>query len=207
MLMARAVLLLLALVLSPVAAAEADTQISGRGVALVIGNGGYRHVDRLANATNDARLIAGTLQKLGFTLMGNGPQLDLDRARLSEQVQQFGRALAGADVGLFYFSGHGLQVRGPVPALRDHPGEGTTRRDAVRCGVRPAAGGMPLGRVPIRREAPGPLSAERVTLAQITGCMLPQGDTSRGVARDEVVAKDFVTALMSHPGSKRPDIA
>ncbi|WP_201306087.1 caspase family protein [Roseomonas harenae] len=126
MLMARAALLLLALVLSPIAAAEADTQISGRRVALVIGNGGYRHVDRLANATNDARLIAGTLQKLGFTLVGNGPQLDLDRARLSEQVQQFGRALAGADVGLFYFSGHGLQVRGvnwlvPVDANPSRP--------------------------------------------------------------------------------------
>jgi hypothetical protein len=66
------------------------------------------------------------------------------------------------------FSDHGLQLRGPVPALRDHPGEGAT---AER---RPAAGGMPLSRAPIRREGPRRLSAQRVTLAQITGCMLPQ---------------------------------
>jgi hypothetical protein len=100
-----------------------------------------------------------------------------------------------------FFSGHGLQLRGPVPALRDHPGEGATaERARLRAECRYA--GLPSG---VR--APGRHSAQRVTLAQITACMLPQGDTSRGFARDEVVTKGFVTALMPHPGSKRPDIA
>ena len=107
-------------------AASADTQIGGKRVALVIGNSAYRSVDRLANTANDARLIAATLQKLGFTIVGGGPQLDLDRAHLAQAVQDFGRALAGADVGLFYYSGHGLQVQGvnwlvPVDANPNRP--------------------------------------------------------------------------------------
>ena len=106
--------------------ASADTQIGGRRVALVIGNSAYKSVDRLANTANDARLIATTLQKLGFTLVGGGPQLDLTRNQLAQAVQDFGRALAGADVGLFYYSGHGLQVQGvnwlvPVDANPNRP--------------------------------------------------------------------------------------
>jgi C-terminal peptidase prc len=42
----------------------------------------------------------------------NGPQLDLDKAGLDAAVQKFGTALQGADVGLFYYAGHGVQVRG-----------------------------------------------------------------------------------------------
>jgi uncharacterized caspase-like protein len=81
-------------------------------IALVIGNSEYRHVARLDNPANDARLIAATLRDLGFTLVGGGPRLDLDKAGFDRAVQEFGSALAGADVGLFYYAGHGVQVRG-----------------------------------------------------------------------------------------------
>ncbi len=84
----------------------------GKRVALVVGNGGYRNVDRLANPANDARLIASTLQAAGFTLVGGGPQLDLDKPHFDRVVQQFGAAVQGADVALFYYSGHGMQVQG-----------------------------------------------------------------------------------------------
>jgi uncharacterized caspase-like protein len=52
------------------------------------------------------------LQLLGFKLVGNEAQLDLDKARLDGVVQSFGQMLHGADVGLFYYAGHGVQVRG-----------------------------------------------------------------------------------------------
>jgi hypothetical protein len=81
-------------------------------VALVIGNSGYLHVDRLVNPRNDANLIAATLSELGFTLVGGGAQLDLDKQAIDHAVQEFGTQLQGADVGLFYYSGHGMQVRG-----------------------------------------------------------------------------------------------
>ena len=88
------------------------TFAQGRRVALVVGNNSYRSVERLANPANDARLIAGTLQAAGFTLVGGGPQIDLDKGRFDRAVQEFGRAIQGADVALFYYSGHGMQVNG-----------------------------------------------------------------------------------------------
>ena len=85
---------------------------AGRRVALVVGNSGYLAVAPLANPANDARLIAATLRGLGFTIVGGGPQLDLDREHFADAVRRFGAALAGAQIGLFYYAGHGLQVDG-----------------------------------------------------------------------------------------------
>jgi uncharacterized caspase-like protein len=84
----------------------------GRRVALVIGNTSYRNVDRLTNPANDARLIASALRDAGFTLVSNGPMLDLDKSRFDRGLQSFGRELQGADVALIYYSGHGMQVGG-----------------------------------------------------------------------------------------------
>jgi tetratricopeptide (TPR) repeat protein len=90
-----------------------DTKaLNGRRVALVIGNSNYANVARLENPTNDARLMADTLRALGFHLIGGGPQLNLDKAALDRLVQQLGAESLGADVGLFYYAGHGVQVRG-----------------------------------------------------------------------------------------------
>ena len=83
-----------------------------RRIALVVGNSKYRHVDPLVNSANDARLMADTLRALGFVLVGGGAQVDLDKYALDTVVQQFGKQLIGADVGLFYYAGHGMQVRG-----------------------------------------------------------------------------------------------
>lgn len=81
-------------------------------VALVVGNSHYKFVPSLANPAGDARLMAKTLKDLGFTLIGDGAQLDLDKAALDEAIRTFGTKLRGADVGLFYYAGHGLQLRG-----------------------------------------------------------------------------------------------
>ncbi|GLR89057.1 YARHG domain-containing protein [Bradyrhizobium iriomotense] len=81
-------------------------------VALVIGNSAYQSVPRLENPKNDALLVADTLQRLGFTLVGGGAQVELDKAGFDNAVQRFGSQLIGADVALFYYAGHGVQVRG-----------------------------------------------------------------------------------------------
>ncbi len=90
----------------------ASTQPAERRVALVIGNGQYQHVPQLANPTNDAQLIAETLTGAGFTLVGGKAQLDLDKMAFDRMVQEFGNTMPGAEVALFYYAGHGLQVRG-----------------------------------------------------------------------------------------------
>ena len=81
-------------------------------VALVVGNSKYEKLVSLVNPVNDARLISSALTDLGFSLIGAGAQLDLDKAGFDNAVQQFGRALEGADVALFYYAGHGVEVKG-----------------------------------------------------------------------------------------------
>src|SRR5262245_55983781 len=89
-----------------------DPAFADKRVALVIGNSAYKSIARLENPANDAKLMANTLKRLGFTLIGNGAQIDLDKAALDNAAQNFGRQLQGADVALFYYAGHGVQVSG-----------------------------------------------------------------------------------------------
>ena len=86
---------------------------SGR-VALVVGNGGYaaENIPALANPVNDAKRMAKALEASGFEV-----QLvtDADQAAMRAAIEAFGEQLetAGGDaVGLFYYAGHGVEVRG-----------------------------------------------------------------------------------------------
>jgi TPR repeat protein len=90
----------------------ARAQENQHRVALVIGNAAYVRVERLANSANDAKLIADTLRHLGFTVIGGDAQRDLDKAHFEQLVQEFGHQIQGADVALFYYAGHGVQVQG-----------------------------------------------------------------------------------------------
>lgn len=81
-------------------------------VALVIGNSAYRAVPALPNPTADARLMSDTLLSLGFFVVGGGAQLDLDKAGFDGALREFGHELAGADVALFYYAGHGVETHG-----------------------------------------------------------------------------------------------
>jgi uncharacterized caspase-like protein len=104
--------LVVALPLVILATCFAAPAVADKRVALVIGNSAYRNVALLENPGNDARLIADTLRDLGFALVGGGAQLDLDKTSFDRAVQSFGTQLQGADVGLFFYAGHGVQVRG-----------------------------------------------------------------------------------------------
>jgi hypothetical protein len=78
-----------------------------RRVALVVGNSAYVNATALRNPRNDAADIAETLKKLGFEVdIG----LDLDQRGFAQTIEKFGRDLEGADVGLFFYAGHALQI-------------------------------------------------------------------------------------------------
>ena len=62
-------------------------------IALVVGNSNYQSVASLNNPRNDAALIAETLRKTGFTLVGNRAQLDLDKPAFDKAIQTFGNEL------------------------------------------------------------------------------------------------------------------
>ena len=80
----------------------------GTPFALVIGNAGYESAS-LRNPVNDAREMANTLQGLNFQLelLEDASQKQMKRA-----IDRFGEKLRNGGVGLFYYSGHGIQVSG-----------------------------------------------------------------------------------------------
>ncbi|MDE2378519.1 caspase domain-containing protein [Bradyrhizobium sp.] len=87
----------------------AQPALAERKVAFVIGNSGYVNVPRLPNPRNDAGDMIARLKSLGFDVI---PGLDLDRNTFLTSLASFGRAAEGADVALFFYAGHGLQVNG-----------------------------------------------------------------------------------------------
>ncbi len=99
-------------VLAVAAACWGARALAEERLALVIGNSAYGSVPSLDNPVRDARLIAETLEGLGFdvTLAADAKQIDMKRA-----IGQFGRKLRGAGedaTGLFYYAGHGVQSFG-----------------------------------------------------------------------------------------------
>ena len=82
---------------------------SGR-VALVIGNGAYKYNTVLANPANDAADMATALSAAGFdVILKTDAGIDV----MNKSLRDFGSKLKeGKGVGLFYYSGHGAQVKG-----------------------------------------------------------------------------------------------
>ena len=78
--------------------------------ALVIGNAKYEAtVGPLRNTANDARAVGKTLRDLGFAVI---EKQNVTRDELLKAVMEFRKTLAGAEVGLFYYAGHGISVAG-----------------------------------------------------------------------------------------------
>jgi hypothetical protein len=94
-------------------------------VALVVGNSAYEHIPPLRNPKNDAGDLTAKLEGLGFEVFGG---TDLDRRALVQALIRFGRAAEKAEVALFFYAGHGLQVNGqnylvPVDAMVEFESE------------------------------------------------------------------------------------
>jgi uncharacterized caspase-like protein len=78
-------------------------------VALVIGNSAYTHTATLANPKNDAGDVAAALASFGFEIVEG---YDLDKPAFDRTVRAFANALQNAEVGVFFYAGHALQVQG-----------------------------------------------------------------------------------------------
>ncbi|MEO1649413.1 MAG: caspase family protein [Pseudomonadota bacterium] len=87
----------------------ANAEPNSRRIALVIGNGDYVHAGVLANPANDAADIAQALDRVGFEVIKG---LNLTKAQMDATIRRFARALQTAEVGLFFYAGHGIQVSG-----------------------------------------------------------------------------------------------
>lgn len=89
------------------ATVAAGAQIPSR-TALLIGNATYAEAP-LRNPANDVRAVAAALRQVGFSVVA------LENQKLTEMraaIRKFVLTNRTADVRLFYFAGHGLQMRG-----------------------------------------------------------------------------------------------
>jgi len=100
--------LLVALFLSCADAHAAKQLATGKRVALVIGNGAYK-ASPLRNPANDAKDVAAALRGLGFEVIC---KTDAGKRDMVEATRTFGRKSQGAEAALFFYAGHGMQVRG-----------------------------------------------------------------------------------------------
>jgi tripartite-type tricarboxylate transporter receptor subunit TctC len=77
--------------------------------AFVVGNNAYAHLSTLANAVNDAAGLAAELRKAGFDVTHLS---DAKATEIKDGTARFFSSVANGGVGIFYFSGHGAQIRG-----------------------------------------------------------------------------------------------
>jgi hypothetical protein len=102
-------LCLYVLVLALVMPLDATAVETGKRIALVIGNGQYEAAGTLPNAVSDARDFGALLVARGFEA---DVVTDADRSHMAEAMARFVRKIGKDDVALFYFAGHGMQLRG-----------------------------------------------------------------------------------------------
>ncbi|MGR3723413.1 caspase family protein [Abyssibius alkaniclasticus] len=119
-----------------IATAPAGAYAANR-VALLIGNSNYDNPDlSLRNPVNDAELLAQSLRDLDFDVT---VVTDEDRDGMQAAINDFGAAAEGAEMAVFFYAGHGVQIDGSNYLIgRDFSGNDV---DAL------LAGGLPMGAV------------------------------------------------------------
>ena len=94
---------------APAAASPAKGPVVDRRLALVVGNNDYKNAP-LVNPINDARLVAKTLEGLGFEVM---LRENLNLRDFKAVMRQFASRLENEEgTGLLYYAGHGVQIEG-----------------------------------------------------------------------------------------------
>ena len=101
-------------------------------LALLIGNSNYTHGGSLKNSVTDVRAMKRSLEGLGFTVL---KYENCTQKIMKKAMDTFGEKLKGQDVGLFFYSGHGVQVNGHnylIPTNAKLHNENDTEYDCVR---------------------------------------------------------------------------
>ena len=182
----------------------ATQAMAERRVALVIGNAQYAYAPALPNPRNDAQDISDLLKKIGFEVIVG---FDLDQANFARTIDDFARALEGADVGLFFYAGHGLQIndknylvstRAKLESAFLVPSE-TIELDAI-IRLMESKTGTNLAFLDACRNNPLTDNLKR-TLAAVNRSTT----VGRGLARIEPTGRDTLVAFSSAPGQEAAD--
>lgn len=102
-------------------------ELSGKRLALLVGNARYQHASPLLNPENDVEVMEQTLVQAHFEVI---KVINADLRQLRSTLDSFALRLHQGqyDVGLYYYSGHGMEVGGvnyllPVDANPKSPAD------------------------------------------------------------------------------------
>jgi len=198
------------------AASAADA--ADRRIALVIGNSAYKH-EPLVNPGNDARLIGQALRDSGFTVT---ELRNLNQTTMRRAIRDFGDELAKGGIGLFYYSGHGMQYKGKnflVPVGNDIQREDEiadqsvdvtlllekmrTANNALNILILDACRNNPFGAVGPASAGLAPMDAPARTI--IAFSTAPGQFAADGTGDNSIYTKNLVT-YMREPGMKLEDV-
>jgi Caspase domain len=200
---------LVAAVLALSVPAHAQTRI-----ALVIGNSAYQKVVNLANPAHDAQDVSASLKRLGFTV---NTVIDADFDGFRRALRDFARMAPKADMAVFYFAGHGVEIDGgnwllPTDAEIKSDIDASTEAIGLRSAMEAVAAAKTLGLVILDACRNNPFTSVRRTAftrsVQILG-LAPVEPVDNVLvayaARDGTVAADgagrnspYAAALLKH---------
>lgn len=106
--MDKRIQLLLCLVIMPwIFVASPTIAQAEKRVALILGNSAYGHSTPLRNPVNDANALSKAFTRLGFKAIRG---VDQTKSGMDNQIQLFSEHLKGAELAVFFYAGHGIQL-------------------------------------------------------------------------------------------------
>ncbi len=170
-------------------------------VALVIGNGAYAKVGKLANPTRDADAIAALFRKAGFDVVET--KRDLALPAMHRALRDFSDRVHDADIAAIFFAGHGIEVNGTNYLI---PVDATLERDTD----------VEVETVSLERVTQMLEHAKRLRLIILDACRdnpfvrsmkrtVASRSIGRGLAKVEVLSSDTLIAFAAKHGSTAAD--
>ena len=164
-------------------------------LALIIGNNSYADAP-LKNPVNDANDIANALRRMDFEIIIH---VDANLQQMEAAIERFGRRLEKTKgVGLFYYSGHGIQSKGEnylIPVKTSITREAELKYKAVN-----------VGRILDEME----YANNRLNIAILDSCrnnplIRSFRNSARGLARIDRTPKGMYLAYSTDPGNVAMD--
>lgn len=101
---------LLALAALALVVLQANPALAAKRVALLVGNADYQRSElSLRNPTNDVSSLGVALQRLGFSVR---EVRNASRVNMEDALALFQADAEGAEMAIFYYAGHGVQLSG-----------------------------------------------------------------------------------------------
>jgi uncharacterized caspase-like protein len=181
------------LIATPAAYAE-------KRVALVIGNGNYGKVAKLANPPRDAAAVENLLRRAGFDVV---EERDLSNNAMRRALREFADKASEADIAVVFYAGHGIEVNGANYLI---PVDAVLETDLA----------VEDETVPLERVYQVLEQAKRLRLVVLDACRdnpfvrsvrrtISTRSIGRGLAKVEVLTSDTLIAFAAKAGSTADD--